>query len=52
MVNDGRGRCDRLDRALFKGTLRDVPPGSAALTIVTFEPTGTGNVQRTTVIVP
>lgn len=52
MVNDGRGRCDRLDRALFKGTLRDVPAGSAALTIVTFEPTGIGNVQRTTVIVP
>ena len=52
MVEGGQGRCDRIDRALFRGALRDVAPGSASLTIVTFEPTGTRNIQRVTVAVP
>jgi alpha-amylase len=52
MVNEGRGRCDRIDRLLFKVWLRDVAAGPRTLTIVTFEPTGTRNVQRATVTVP
>ena len=52
MVEGGQGRCDRIDRALFRGAVRDVAPGSASLIIVTFEPTGTRNIQRVTVAVP
>ena len=52
MVNDGRGRCDRIDRSLFRLSLRDMAPGPQTLTIATFEPTGTRNVQRSTVTIP
>ena len=46
MATGGQGHCDRLDRTLFKGVVRNVPPGPATLAIVTFEPSGTQNVQR------
>jgi hypothetical protein len=52
MVNDGKGRLDRVDRALFRGTLANIPSGTRSLVIVTLEPTGTRNVQRVTAIVP
>jgi alpha-amylase len=52
MAAAGKGRCDRIDRALFKAVLRDLPSGDNTLTIVTFESTGTHNVQRLTAVVP
>jgi hypothetical protein len=52
LVAEGHGRLERLDRALFKGVLRGLPRGDNALTIVTFEPTGTRNIQRVTAVVP
>ena len=52
LLKDGRGRLERVDRALFRGTLRDLPAGSTALTVVTFEPSGTSNVRRVDVTVP
>lgn len=48
MVNDGRGRCDRIDRALFKGRVETSGTGAQRLTIVTIEPSGTRNIQRVT----
>lgn len=52
LVKDGRGRQDRIDRTLFRSTLRDVPSGRRALTIVTFETSGTSSVRRVDVTVP
>ena len=52
-VASGQGRCDRIDRALFKATtLGGLQKGDNTLTIVTFEPTGTHNVQRVTAKLP
>jgi hypothetical protein len=45
---EGKGRLNRIDRALFEGTVPGVKKGSNQLTIVTFEPGGTHNVQRVT----
>jgi hypothetical protein len=52
LVKQGRGRADRIDRALFRMTLRDVAAGVHALTTVAFEPNGTHNVQRLDVKIP
>jgi hypothetical protein len=52
MATGGQGRSDRLDRTLFKASVRNVPPGPATLAIVTFEISGTPNVQRVPVTVP
>ncbi len=48
----GQGRLERMDRALFKGTLQNLLTGNNTLTIVTFEPTGTRSVQRVTAVFP
>ena len=52
LVKDGRGRCARIDRALFRSELDGLAAGKATLTVVTFEVTGTRNVQRLVVQVP
>jgi alpha-amylase len=52
LVADGRGRSARVDRALFRSELEGLAPGKATLTVVTFEATGTRNVQRLGVQVP
>jgi hypothetical protein len=52
MAAAGKGRCDRIDHALFKMVLRDLPTGDNTLTIVTFEPSGTHSVQRISAVVP
>lgn len=51
-AGEGKGRCKRIDRALFKTVLKGLPKGSNTLTIVTFEPTGSRNVQRVTAASP
>ena len=51
MVTEGKGRFDRVDRALFKGTVRANGSGPHALTIVALEPTGTRNIQRVSAVV-
>jgi hypothetical protein len=52
MAADGRGRCERIDRALFKGTLKGLSNGKNTLAIVTFERTGTHSVKRVLIVVP
>ena len=52
LVKDGRGRCARIDRALFRSELDDLAAGKTTVTVVTFEMTGTRNVQRLVVQVP
>jgi len=52
LVKDGRGRCARIDRALFRLELDGLAAGKATVTVVTFEMTGTRNVQRLVVQVP
>ena len=52
LVNAGTGRCDRIDRALFRTVVRDLPAGPATLVVVTFEPTGTRTIQHVPVTVP
>jgi hypothetical protein len=52
LVQQGQGRADRLDRALFRVRLRQLAAGSATLTVVAFEPSGTRSVQRINVTVP
>jgi hypothetical protein len=49
---EGKGRVNRIDRALFEGTVPGVKKGSNQLTIVIFEPGGTHNVQRVTASLP
>ena len=51
-VTAGKGRLERFDRALFRGRLQDLPPGSNTLTIVTFESTGTRSIRRITATKP
>jgi len=51
MVTEGKGRCDRVDRALFKGTVQAAGNGPHPLVIVAIEPSGTRNVQRMTATV-
>ncbi len=46
MVAEGKGKLQRIDRSLFKGTLRNLPSGNNSLTIVTFEPTGTHSIRQ------
>jgi hypothetical protein len=48
MVNDGRGRAERIDRGIFKTVLRNLPQGANTLTIVTLEATGTRSIKRVT----
>ena len=52
LVKDGRGQCARIDRALFRSELDGLAAGKATVTVVTFEMTGTRNVQRLVVQVP
>jgi alpha-amylase len=51
-VTQGKGKLDRIDRALFKGVLRGLPKGENSLTIVTFERTGRKSIKRQTAVVP
>jgi hypothetical protein len=48
----GEGRADRIDRALFRRAAGNLAAGTSVLTLVTFETTGTNNVQRVSVEVP
>ena len=50
MVSDGKGRCDRVDRELFRGRLA-LASGTRQLTIVSIEPTGTRSVKRVATVV-
>jgi len=50
MVTEGKGRCDHIDRGLFKATLRGLASGTHTLTTVTIEPTGTDSVARVTAV--
>jgi hypothetical protein len=52
MIPGGTGQGERIDRTLFKRTLRGLTSGSHALTIVAFEPTGTRSITRTTAVLP
>jgi hypothetical protein len=49
---EGQGRLERIDRALFKGTVRGLAKGDNTLMIVTFEPSGTHSVQGVTAVLP
>ena len=49
-IGQGEGRLDRVDRDLFRAHLGNLASGPHVLTIVTFEPTGTRNIQRETVL--
>ena len=51
-VQEGGGRGDRIDRALFRVRVRDLAAGPASLTIVALEPSGTRNVHRLNVTIP
>ena len=51
-VGQGEGRLDWVDRDLFRTHLANLASGPHVLTIVTFEPTGTRNIQRETVSAP
>jgi glycosidase len=51
-VGEGEGKLDRIDRDLFRVHLADLPRGPHVLTIVTFEPTGTSNIQKEQVTAP
>jgi len=51
-TDKGEGQLARVDRDLFRAQLAGVASGSHVLTIATFEPTGTRNIQRETVTVP
>lgn len=48
MALDGQGAAERVDVARFKKFFGGVGEGNNVLTVVTFEPTGTSNVQRFT----
>jgi hypothetical protein len=52
LVEEGRGKTERIDRALFRATLTGLAAGPGRLTLVTFEPSGSHNVQRVDVTVP
>jgi hypothetical protein len=50
LVKQGRGRADRIDRALFRAQIGEA--AVTTLTIVAFEPNGTRSVRRLDVKVP
>ena len=52
LVSAGQGALQRVDRALFTGTLHGLPQGTHTLTIVTFRSTGSRNIQRVTAVRP
>jgi hypothetical protein len=52
MADEGRGRLDRVDRALFAGVLRNLPAGTHSVTIVTFEISGSRSIRRVTAVAP
>jgi hypothetical protein len=51
LVKQGRGRAERIDRALFRVQL-ELVAAAAPLTVVGFEPSGTRNVQPLELKVP
>jgi glycosidase len=51
-ARQGGGRTEHIDRDLFRGSLTDLAAGTHVLTIVSFETTGTHNVERETVAAP
>ena len=51
-VAQGKGKLERIDRALFKATLPGLKKGANQITIVTFEPTGNSNLQPVTAELP
>ena len=52
MVTEGKGRSDRIDRALFRVRVQASGAGPHQLTIVAIEPSGTRNIQRLSAVVP
>ncbi len=48
LASAGQGRADRVDTNLFKGFAAGLPSGNNVFTAVSFEITGTSNVQRFT----
>jgi len=46
MVAQGQGRADRVDVNLFKKYFTGIGSGNHVFTLVSFEPTGTSNIQR------
>ena len=52
LVSAGQGALQRVDRALFTGTLHGLGQGTHTLTIVTFRSTGSRNIQRVTAVRP
>jgi glycosidase len=51
-VAQGKGKFDRIDRGLFKATLPGLKTGANQITVVTFRPTGTSNLQQVTAVLP
>jgi len=52
MTGNGGGRLDRIDTALFKGSIQNLHAGPNVLTVVTFERTGNRNIQRVNETLP
>jgi alpha-amylase len=51
-VTDGRGRLDRIDRALFSGALPGLKKGNNSIAVVAIEPSGRRGLKRVSVAVP
>ena len=51
-VGQGAGQLERIDRDLFRIHLNSLPSGAHTFTIVTFEVSGTRNIQRQNVTTP
>jgi hypothetical protein len=51
-VTGGQGRLDRIDRALFKGSLPGLKKGNNSVALVAIEPSGRRSVNRIPVSVP
>ncbi|MDX1965331.1 MAG: hypothetical protein SFX18_19450 [Pirellulales bacterium] len=52
LVNAGQGNTDRLDQDIFKTGFFGMTSGNNAVTVVTYEITGTYNIQRLTGVQP
>ena len=52
MVTEGKGRADRIDRALFRAKVPATGAGPHQLTVVALEPSGTRNILRLNALIP